>query len=169
MGISGGVPAFTSQWDAADTVSTDELWPGGATDLDGQRQNKLMHLGWGRRIIDPPGIDSVPELASRIGTESAPWAFRARDASRERWSLRGRTTAQGCHYGRPWMRDWDVDVGEMADAAAGTICGFQYSYGPQAGWVFLPVGGQNFGPGTGATPGQVSRICLGSMMGTPRH
>lgn len=151
MSISGGVPTvyITYNEDAADTVSTDELWPGGATGLeltgagttvgiwdggDVRLTHQEFDSGAGTRVTDRDGVS--PLGISGHGTHVAGTLIAEGQDP----------TAQGMSYEANLdAYDWTDDIAEMGDAAAQDELPISnHSYGNQVGWGSLAVGGQNF-------------------------
>lgn len=151
MSISGGVPTvyITYNEDAADTVSTDELWPGRATGLeltgagttvgiwdggDVLLTHQEFDSGAGTRVTDRDGVSPLG-ISGHVTHVAGTLVAEGQDAA-----------AQGMSYGANLdAYDWTDDIGEMGYAAAQDQLPISnHSYGNQTGWGFLPVGGQNF-------------------------
>jgi hypothetical protein len=134
--VPGRTPQFyiTNNVDAADTVSTDELWPGGATglSLDGSG----MTVGeWdaGAVLGDHPDlygrvtqVDGVTGISDH-STHVAGTLIGA--------GISGQPQARGMAYGAQLNAyDWNFDTTEMAAAAGGLLLS-NHSYGIATGWA----------------------------------
>ncbi|WP_432695172.1 S8 family serine peptidase [Marinobacterium sp. YM272] len=141
-----GKPVFyiTNNIDAADSVSTDEVWPFGSTgfDLDG--------LGMTLGLWDAGAVFEHPDfhLESNLGL---PFRLSQMDDATE---LSGHSThvagtligaGQGNYVEATGMAyaadldayDWNSDTSEMAAAAASGLLVSNHSYGIAAGWLYL--------------------------------
>jgi hypothetical protein len=135
----GNRPVFyiTNNVDAADTVSTDEVWPGGSAglNLDG---NGMTVGEWDGGAIysahpDFTGrltqVDGATEVSGH-STHVAGTLIGAGD-----WLVpEARGMAYAAHL-NAW--DWNSDTAEMALAAAGGLLVSNHSYGIAAGWLYL--------------------------------
>jgi hypothetical protein len=135
--IPGRGPQFyvTNNVDAADTVSTDELWPGGAAglSLDGTG----MVVGeWDAGAV----LADHPDLFGRV-TQVDGVAGISDHSTHVAGTLVGAGVsllpqARGMAYGAQLEAyDWNGDTTEMATAAAGGLLLSNHSYGIAAGWV----------------------------------
>ncbi len=148
MSIRDGVPRFYITYNAvaADTVSTDELWPGGATGLGLTGAGTTMSI-WDEAdvLVTHQEFDGGPgtRVTDRDGTSQ--WGL-----SDHSTHVAGTLIAQGLYPAARGMSyeanldayDWDADIGEMGTAAAeDDLLISNHSYGTQAGWGFLAVEG----------------------------
>ena len=133
----GTGPLFylTNNIDAADTVSTDELWPGGSLglNLDGSGMTVgewdggavlAEHPDLFPRVTQVDGATSVSNHSTHVaGTLIASGAVQ-------------RPEARGMAYGADLAAyDWNNDTAEMATAAANGLLVSNHSYGVAAGWI----------------------------------
>jgi hypothetical protein len=138
--IAPGIgPVFyvTNNVDAADTVSTDEVWPGGSAglDLDGGG----MNLGeWDGGAV----FDEHPDFAGRL-TQADGATIVSNHSTHVAGTLIGsgegllaesRGMAYAAHLD---AYDWNSDTAEMAAAAANGMLISNHSYGIAAGWLYL--------------------------------
>jgi len=131
-----GIPTFyiTNNADAADTVSTDEVHPGGLTglNLDGSG----MTVGeWDEAAI----LASHQEFTGRVTQKDAPSTISDFHASHVAGTLIAAgvvPAARGMAYAASldaW--DWNDDTSEMANAAADGMLISNHSYGNATGWL----------------------------------
>jgi len=132
----GPVFYITNNVDAADTVSTDEVWPGGsaALDLDG---NGMIVGEWdgGAIFAEHPDftgrltqVDSPPSVSNH-STHVAGTLIGSGE-----WLVPGsRGMAYGAHLN---AYDWISDTAEMAAAASNGLLVSNHSYGIAAGWLY---------------------------------
>ena len=131
-----GTPAYylTNNSNAAKTVSTDKLWPGGASGLnlsgsgitlgiwDGGRV-RTTHQEFGGRVIQQDGVTSLSSHATHVA---------------------GTMVAQGVNpeaHGMSFQAsleayDFNMDDPEMAAASASGLMISNHSYGFIQGWIF---------------------------------
>jgi hypothetical protein len=148
VGIRNGIPQYnvTFNAQAADTISVDELWPGGSTGLGLSGTNLLLgiwdggdvqtnHLsftyGGPARAMDQDGVSILPidpHPTSVAGVMAA--------------SGLGYTNAKGMAYSTElWTYDWRFDLeSEMNSAYANDLRVSNHSYGKQAGWGVIDIG-----------------------------
>jgi len=137
----GAPPTFyiTNNVDAADTVSTDEVWPGGSAGLalDGGGMT-VGEWDGGAVLVDHP------DLYGRV-TQADGATTLSNHATHVAGTLVGAGVAllpeaRGMAYAaRLDAFDWNFDTAEMAAAAAGGLLLSNHSYGIAAGWI--PMGG----------------------------
>ena len=131
-----GKPVFyiTNNADAADTVSTDEVHPGGLTglNLDGSG----MKVGeWDEAAV----LSSHQEFTGRVTQVDTPSTTSDFHASHVAGTLIAAgvvPAARGMAYAASldaW--DWDDDTSEMATAAASGMLLSNHSYGNATGWL----------------------------------
>ena len=136
--VPGIGPIFyvTNNVDAADTVSTDEVWPGGSAglDLDGSGMNLGewdggavfdQHPDFTGRLTQADGATSVSNHSTHVaGTlvGSGEWLL-----------PESRGMAYEAHLD---AYDWNSDTAEMAAAAANGLLLSNHSYGIAAGWLY---------------------------------
>ncbi|MDY0109026.1 MAG: S8 family serine peptidase [Candidatus Krumholzibacteria bacterium] len=136
--LPSGRPLFiaTENVDAAATVATDLVWPGGSAGLDLSGANplgslaiwdggavRIAHQEFTGRAVSGDGSSNVSSHATHVaGTMIAAGA----DPDARGMSFAG--TLQSY--------DWGDDTGEMAAAAAGLLCLSNHSYGYVAGWRY---------------------------------
>lgn len=146
---------ITDNIDAADTVGTDELWPGGSTglNLSGLGQNLSQ---WDEGLVD----DTHPEFSGRVtqGIDIACAPFSAPGVSLHSTQIAGTQIAAGVGHPLSFqvppgsdaakgmafeatldVYDWNCDTSEMAAAAAAGEDISNHSYGIAAGWLFLEI------------------------------
>lgn len=146
MSIRGGVPRFYITYNAvaADTVSTDELWPGGATGLALTGAGTILGI-WDEAdvLLTHQEFDSGPgtRVTDRDGTSE--WGI-----SEHATHVAGTLMAEGLYPAARGMSyeadlhayDWYRDIAEMGDAAAEDDLRISnHSYGSQAGWGFVVI------------------------------
>jgi hypothetical protein len=139
--IAPGIgPVFyvTNNVDAADTVSTDEVWPGGSAGLD--LDGGSMTVGeWDGGAV----LATHPDLAGRVSQVDA-----AAEVSEHSTHVAGTLIGAGADPFYPQARgmafaasldayDWNSDTAEMALAAANGMLVSNHSYGIAAGWLYL--------------------------------
>jgi len=133
----GPVFYITYNTDAADTVSTDEVWPGGSTglDLDGSGMTAAQWDGGaiftahpdfaGGRVTQVDGATIISEHSTHVaGTlvGAGEWLY-----------AESRGMVYGAHLN---AYDWNSDTAEMALAAANGQLTSNHSYGIAAGWIY---------------------------------
>lgn len=141
MAIRNGVPIYytTQGLEAADSLSADELWPGGSTGLNLTGAGVTLGI-WDGGAVDPTHPEFSGRLRIRDGAEAADHATH----------VGGIMAAAGINPNAKGMSfaatldsyDWDSDTAEMATAAQAGLLISNHSYGITAGWVwdFLWVG-----------------------------
>jgi hypothetical protein len=130
---------ITNNVDAADTVSTDEVWPGGSAGLDLDGAGMVVAQWDGGAVYD-----DHPDLAGRVthadgatvgsghSTHVAGTLIGAGD-----WLL---PQARGMAFAADLdAYDWQLDTAEMAAAAAGGQLISNHSYGIAAGWIYTGI------------------------------
>ncbi|RLQ22567.1 hypothetical protein DWB85_06155 [Seongchinamella sediminis] len=139
LGPNGPVFYISNNVDAADTISTDELWPGGSSglNLDGQG---LTVGAWdsGRVLLEHPDLylrsqqmdenEDPPPIHSDHATHVA--GTLVGSGGSQYPQARGMAPAASL---QAW--DWNNDLTEMADAAAAGMLVSNHSYGIAAGWI----------------------------------
>ncbi len=138
--VSGRPPRYymTDNLNAADSVSTDEVWPGGSAGLsltgsgmvlgewDGGKV-RSTHQEFGGRVTQS---DSASTLSAH-STHVAGTMIAAGVAAQ----------AKGMAYQATLgARDWNSDSAEMASAAAGGLLLSNHSYGIITGWYYNYLG-----------------------------
>jgi len=127
---------ITNNLDAADTVSTEKVWPGGSAglDLDGSGMT-VGEWDGGKIYAHTDFIGRLTQMdnptnVSGHSTHVAGTLIGAGDGLEPR--SRGMAYAAQLNA---W--DWTSDTAEMAAAAAGGLLISNHSYGIAAGWVYL--------------------------------
>lgn len=133
----GPVFYITNNVDAADTVSTDEVWPGGSAGLDLDGAGMIV-AEWDGGAIYADHSDFIGRLtqmdvASVVSGHSTHVAGTLIGAG-DGLEPRSRGMAYAAHL-NAW--DWNSDTAEMALAAAGGQLISNHSYGIAAGWLYL--------------------------------
>lgn len=137
--VPGSGPVFylTYNIDAADTVSTDEVWPGGSAglNLDGSGMTVAEwdggavfaeHPDFTGRLTQADGASAVSGHSTHVaGTLAGSGAGLFSES-------RGMAHAAQLH-----AYDWNSDTAEMASAAAAGQLVSNHSYGIAAGWLFI--------------------------------
>ncbi len=128
---------ITNNVGAADTISTDELWPGGTTGIDiygtgmtvGEWDGGAVyaaHSDLTGRVTQVDGATEVSNHATHVaGTLIASGAGLIPDA---------RGMAYGAYLD---AYDWNLDDAEMATAGAAGLLVSNHSYGVAAGWLYI--------------------------------
>lgn len=138
--IAPGIgPIFyvTNNLDAADSVSTDEVRPGGSAGLSLEGAGMIV-AEWDGGAVYPDHTDFIgrltqmdaPAEVSGHSTHVAGTLIGAGDGLEPR--------SRGMAYAaqlEAW--DWNSDTAEMAAAAAGGLLISNHSYGIAAGWLYL--------------------------------
>ena len=136
---SDGRPVFyiTNNYSAADTVGTDELWPGGALGLN--LTGIDMTIGeWDAGAVE----GDHPDLWPRVTQKDNPAEISAH-ATHVAGTLIGSgdslyLQARGMAYRADLdAYDWNLDAQEMIDAALDGLLVSNHSYGIAAGWVAI--------------------------------
>ena len=137
--VPGIGPVFyiTNNVDAASTVSTDEVWPGGSAglDLDGGGMTVAIWDGGAIYAAHPDFTGRLTQVdgatvVSGHSTHVAGTLIGAGD-----WlDPRSRGMAYAAHLK---AYDWNSDTAEMAAAAAAGQLYSNHSYGIAAGWLYL--------------------------------
>ncbi|MFC1719678.1 S8 family serine peptidase [Pseudomonadota bacterium] len=132
----GPIFYITNNLDAADTVSTDEVWPGGnaGLSLDGNGMNVAQwdggavfdeHPDFTGRLLQVDGATEVSGHSTHVAGTLA--------GSGENF-LQARGMAYAAHLD---AYDWNSDTAEMAAAAASGQLWSNHSYGIAAGWIYV--------------------------------
>jgi hypothetical protein len=128
---------ITNNIDAADTISTDEVWPGGSAGLDldgsgltiGEWDGGAVfpdHPDFAGRLLQVDGATSVSGHSTHVaGTLAGAGDWLYPDS-------RGMAYAAQLNA---W--DWNSDSAEMALAASGGLLVSNHSYGIAAGWLYI--------------------------------
>ena len=133
----GPVFYITNNIDAADTVSTDEVWPGGSSGLSLEGAGMTLaewdggavfpdHPDFAGRLIQVDGATEVSGHSTHVaGTlmGGGDWLF-----------SESRGMAPAAHLN---AYDWNSDTAEMAAAAAAGQLVSNHSYGIAAGWLYI--------------------------------
>ena len=132
----GPVFYITTNLDAADTVSTDEVWPGGSAglNLDGSGINVAQWDG-GAVFSEHPdftGRLTQVDVATEVSGHSTHVAGTLAGSGENFYQARGMAYAANLD-----AYDWISDTAEMAAAAANGQLTSNHSYGIAAGWVYL--------------------------------
>ena len=135
--VPGIGPIFyiTYNVDAADTVSTDEVWPGGSAglDLDGSGMNLAewdggavyaAHTDFIGRLTQVDGATLVSNHSTHVAGTLI--------GSGEGLLAESRGMAYAAHLD---AYDWNSDTAEMALAASNGLLVSNHSYGIAAGWI----------------------------------
>jgi len=136
MALRGGRPLYYTTCNAlaADTVGTDELWPGGSTGLN--LTGADIRLG----IWDEAAVRCThQELSGRVTQRDG-----AMSLSSHATHVAGTMIASGVKPAAKGMSfaatldayDWDDDDAEMAAAAASGLCFSNHSYSYIHGWYY---------------------------------
>jgi hypothetical protein len=135
----GPIFYITNNLNAADTVSTDDVWRGGAAGLDltgagltvGQWDAGAVggHPDFYDRLTQVDGATTVSTHATHVAGTLV--------GSGENYPYGG-NAARGMAYEADLRAcDWNSDTAEMAAAAAGGLPASNHSYGTAAGWVSI--------------------------------
>jgi len=137
-GVANGRPRYytTTNLFAAQTVGTDQLWPGGSTGLDLTGVNLPGELAlWDSGYV----MGTHQELVGRVFQQDAP-TYVGYHATH----VAGTLVASGVSPLAKGMSpaayldayDWALDDAEMATAAAGGLLISNHSYANLAGWLY---------------------------------
>jgi methionine-rich copper-binding protein CopC len=135
MAIRHGVPVYyvTYGLESADSLSVDELWPGGSTGLNLTGAGVTLGI-WDGGAVDPTHPEFRGRLRIRDGAD-------ADDHATHVGGIMGAAgvnpMARGMAYAATLdSYDWSNDVAEMADAARAGLLVSNHSYGPAVGWIW---------------------------------
>jgi len=132
----GPVFYITNNLDAADTVSTDEVWPGGGAglSLDGSGMNVAQWDGGAVFDEHPDFTGRLTQVdgATAVSGHSTHVAGTLAGSGENFYQARG--MAYAAHLD---AYDWNSDTAEMAAAAAAGQLVSNHSYGIAAGWIYL--------------------------------
>jgi hypothetical protein len=137
MGIRDGRPIYytTENLDAADSVSTDDLWPGGSSGFNLTGAGVVLHLWDSGEVL----------LAHQEFGGRASWADNTSPGTASHSThVAGTMIAAGVDGAAHGMAgsallnayDWGSDESEMAAAAADGARVSSHSYSPRRGWTF---------------------------------
>jgi hypothetical protein len=133
----GPVFYITNNTDAADTVSTDEVWPGGSAglDLDGGGMTVGEWDGGAIYAAHPDLTGRVTQVdgATDISDHSTHVAGTLVGAGESIFFPDARGMAYAAHLD---AYDWNSDTAEMAAAASNDLLYSNHSYGIAAGWLY---------------------------------
>ncbi len=131
----GPVFYITNNLGAADTVSTDDVWPGGLAGLNLEGAGLIVGE-WDGGAVHP----GHPDMLNIIQVDGAT------EISGHATHVAGTLVGSGASYpGAHGMAsgaqlnawDWNDDTAEMATAAAGGLLVSNHSYGAATGWVYI--------------------------------
>ncbi|MDW8319846.1 MAG: S8 family serine peptidase [Armatimonadota bacterium] len=135
MAVRNGVPVYyiTYGMEAADSLSADELWPGGSAGLNLTGAGVTLGI-WDGGAVDP----THPEFRGRLRIRDGA------DADDHSTHVGGIMAAAGVNPQAKGMSfaatldswDWDNDTAEMADSARAGLLVSNHSYGAAVGWVW---------------------------------
>ena len=139
LGPNGPVFYITHNVDAADSISTDELWPGGSTGLN--LEGDGLTVGeWdsGRVLLEHPDLYL---RSTQMDADDDPSPVHSDHSTHVAGTLIGNggsqyPQAQGMAPAaslQAW--DWNNDLAEMASAAANGLLVSNHSYSIAAGWI----------------------------------
>ncbi len=141
MAVRNGVPIYyvTTGLESADSLSVDELWPGGSTGLNLTGAGITLGI-WDSGSVDPSHAEFSGRLSIRDGSEPSDHATAVGGilaAAGVNPSARGMSFAANLH-----SYDWDSDTTEMATAAQAGLLVSNHSYVIASGWLgdFLWLG-----------------------------
>jgi hypothetical protein len=137
--VPGKGPLFyiTNNLDAADTVSTDEVWPGGSVglDLDGGGMTVGAWDGGAVFAAHPDFAGRLTQVDGAIAVSNHSTHVAGTLVGAGAWLL---PEARGMAFAAQLEAyDWTSDTAEMALAAAGGLLVSNHSYGIAAGWIYI--------------------------------
>jgi len=144
--VPGIGPVFyiTNNLDAADTVSTDDVWPGGAAGLNLDGTGMTVGEWDGGAVGGHPDFYSrltQVDGASSVSNHSTHVAGTLVGNGQGLFDLVGTYAARGMAYSASLdAYDWNSDTAEMAAAAGAGLLLSNHSYGIAAGWVDVGSG-----------------------------
>jgi len=131
----GPIFNITNNLGAADTVSTDDVWPGGLAGLNLEGAGLIVGE-WDGGAVHPGHPDMLNIIQVDGATEISGHATHVAG------TLVGSGAAYYAAHGmasgaqlNAW--DWNDDTAEMATAAAGGLLVSNHSYGAATGWVYI--------------------------------
>lgn len=134
MAVRNGVPVYyvTNGVETADSLSADELWPGGSTGLNLTGVGVVLGV-WDAGAVDPSHPEFRGRLRIRDGAEPDDHATMVGGilaAAGVDPRARGMSFAASLD-----SYDWDSDTSEMADAARAGLLVSNHSYVIVSGWL----------------------------------
>jgi uncharacterized delta-60 repeat protein len=143
--FENGIPVYytTMNLNAARTISTDDVWPGGAAGLS------LSGAGQTLGIWDGGGVRATHQEFSVLGVSRVTQQDSPSSVIDHATHVAGTMVARGADVNALGMSfaaeldayDWNSDAAEMATAAANGLRVSNHSYGFQRGWGSLVVSG----------------------------
>ena len=131
----GPVFYITNNIGAADTVSTDDIWPGGLAGLNLEGAGLIVGE-WDGGAVHPghPDMLNIIQVdgATEISGHATHVAGTLVGSGASNPSAHGMAAAAQLNA---W--DWNDDTAEMATAAAGGLLVSNHSYGAASGWVYI--------------------------------
>mgnify|MGYP001814963875 CR=1 FL=1 len=131
----GPVFYITNNIGAADTVSTDDVWPGGIAGLNLEGAGLIVGE-WDGGAVHPghPDILNIIQVdgATEISGHATHVAGTLVGSGASNPAAHGMAAAAQLNA---W--DWNDDTAEMATAAAGGLLVSNHSYGAATGWVYI--------------------------------
>ncbi len=135
MALRNGVPVYyvTRGLEAADSLSADELWPGGSTGLNLTGAGVTLGV-WDAGAVDPAHPEFIGRLRIRDGAEPDDHGTHVGGIMA---AAGVNPLAKGMSFAATLdSYDWVNDTGEMADAARTGLLVSNHSYGVATGWVW---------------------------------
>jgi len=131
----GPVFYITNNVGAADTVSTDDVWPGGLAGLNLEGAGLIVGE-WDGGAVHPghPDMLNIIQVdgATEISGHATHVAGTLVGSGASNPAARGMASAAQLNA---W--DWNEDTAEMATAAAGGLLVSNHSYGAATGWIYI--------------------------------
>jgi methionine-rich copper-binding protein CopC len=135
MAVRDGVPMYyvTKGLESADSLSVDELWPGGSTGLNLTGAGITLGV-WDGGAVDPTHPEFRGRLRIRDGAEADDHATHVGGIMA---AAGVNPLAKGMAYAATLdSYEWNNDTAEMADAARTGLLISNHSYGYAVGWIW---------------------------------
>lgn len=148
VGLHEGLPRYNITYNsaAADTISVDELWPGGSSGLSITGSNTLMGIWDGGDVLTNHSefvTGATTRMTDKDGISPLPIDWHPTAVAGTMTAGGSVTNAKGMAFNAAvWAYDWyyDLDI-EMNSAYANDVRVSNHSYGQQAGWGTITLAG----------------------------